>query len=120
MAGGGIAVEPKTPPLARRGRAIGDNGSTMEDPAAGALGSVDRLSPIDRSLKSPWPVGEIAVEPKMPPLARRARAIGDNGSTMEDPDAGALGSVDRLSPIDRLEALAELAFSGSAQTDDAS
>ena len=27
--------------------------------------------------------------------------------------------VDRLSPIDRLEALAELAFSGSAQTDDA-
>ncbi len=57
---------------------------------------------------------------KTPPLARRARAIGDNGSTMEDPDAGALGSVDRLSPIDRLEALAELAFSGSAQTDDAS
>ena len=98
---GEISVEPKTPPLARRGRAIGDNGSTMEDPAASALGSVDRLSPIDRSLKSPWPVGEIAVEPKTPPLARRGRAIGDNGSTMEDPAASALGSVDRLSPIDR-------------------
>ena len=64
-------------------------------------------------------MGETAVEPKTPPLARRARAIGDNGSTMEEAAAGALGSVDRLSQIDRLKALAELAFSGSAQTDDA-
>jgi hypothetical protein len=39
---------------------------------------------------------------------------------MEEAAAGALGSVDRLSPIDLLKALAELAFSGSAQTDDAS
>ena len=116
---GETAVEPKTSPLTRRGRAIGDNGSTMGASAAGALGSVDRLSPIDRSLKSPWPVGETAGKPKRPPLARRAGAIGDNGSTMEDPAAGALGIVDRLSPIDRLEALAELAFSSSAQTEDA-
>ena len=63
--------------------------------------------------------GGTAGKPKRPPLARRTRAIGDNGSTMEEAAAGALGSVDRLSPIDPLEALAELAFSGSAQTDDA-
>ena len=35
-------------------------------------------------------------------------------------DAGALGSVDRLSPIDLLEALAELTLFSFAQTDDAS
>jgi hypothetical protein len=65
-------------------------------------------------------LGETAVETKTPPLARRGRAIGDNGSTMVARADSALGSVDRLSPIDPLEALAELAFSGSAQTDDAS
>ena len=64
-------------------------------------------------------MGETAIEPKTPPLARRGRAIGDNGSTMVARNASALGSVDRLSPIDPLEALAELAFSGSPQTDDA-
>jgi len=49
------------------------------------------LSPIDRSLKSRWPVGETAVELKTPPLARRGRAIGDNGSTMVARNARALG-----------------------------
>ena len=63
---------------------------------------------------------ETAVELKTPPLARRGRAIGDNGSTMGASDAGALGSVDRLSSIDLLEALAELKLFSSAQTDDAS
>jgi hypothetical protein len=48
---GETAVELKTPPLARRGRAIGDNGSTKGAFNAGALGSVDRLSPIDRKLE---------------------------------------------------------------------
>jgi hypothetical protein len=64
-------------------------------------------------------VGETAVEPKTPPLTRRGRAIGDNGSTMVARNARALGSVDRLSPIDLFEALAELAFFSSAQADDA-
>ena len=52
-------------------------------------------------------MGETAVEPKTPALARRGRAIGDNGSTKGASDAGALASVDRLSPIDLFEALAE-------------
>jgi len=42
---------------------------------------VDRLSPIDRSLKTPQPVRPTAENQKTPPLARRDRAIGDNGST---------------------------------------
>ena len=46
-------------------------------------------------------MGETAVKPKTPPLARRGRAIGDNGSTKGASDASVLGSVDRLSPIDR-------------------
>ena len=81
--------------------------------------SVDRLSPIDRSLKAAWPVGETAVEPKTPPLARRSRAIGDNGSTKGARAAGALGSVDRLSPIDRKLEGTEAGGRNSRRTEDA-
>jgi len=51
-------------------RAIGDNSSTLD----GLL--VDRLSPIDRNLKTPSPVGQAAKNPKTPPLARRTELLG--------------------------------------------
>ena len=71
------------------GGAIGDNGSTLE----GLL--VDRLSPIDRSVKTAWPVRKAAEQPQDAAACASGGAIGDNGSTL----GGLL--VDRLSPIDR-------------------
>jgi hypothetical protein len=42
---------------------------------------VDRLSPIDQRPKPPPPASPTAENNSTPPLARRVRAIGDNGST---------------------------------------
>ena len=67
----------------------------MEDPAAGM---VDRLSPIDRRLKTEWPLRKAAEKTADAAACASGGAIGDNSSTMEDPAAG---MVDRLSPIDR-------------------
>jgi hypothetical protein len=54
--------------LAIDARANWDNSST--------LFLVDRLSPIDRNLKAPWPVRQTAENHKTPPLARRAELLG--------------------------------------------
>ena len=62
---------------------------------AKSAGMVDRLSPIDRSVKTAWPARKAVEQPQDAAACASGGAIGDNGSTLE----GLL--VDRLSPIDR-------------------
>ena len=65
------AEETAVPAAGASGGAIGDNGSTL----GGLL--VDRLSPIDRSVKTAWLVREKQPNSlKTPPLARRAEPLG--------------------------------------------
>jgi hypothetical protein len=54
VAGGISSRKPQAAAASASGGAIGDNSSTLEDAVAGM---VDRLSPIDRNQKGPWPVG---------------------------------------------------------------
>ena len=58
---------------------------------AAAAGMVDRLSPIDRSLKTEWPLRKAAEKTSDYAACASGRAIGDNGSTMPDSAACASG-----------------------------
>jgi len=83
---GTMALHWKTPPLARRGGAIGDNGSTLEDAAACASrgshwGQWLYTGRRRRLRVEGEPLGTMALHWKTPPLARREGAIGDNRST---------------------------------------
>jgi hypothetical protein len=76
-----MALPWKTPPLARRAELLG----TIALPwKAAAAGMVDRLSPIDRRLKTEWPLRKAAEKTADAAAGASGRAIGDNGSTMED------------------------------------
>jgi hypothetical protein len=88
---------PKTPPLARRnGRSIVPNRSAPEATVASKskqaktrrhrrlrIAMVDRLSPIDRNLKPPYPVSQNSRKPEDTAACASRRAIGDNGSTLQ-------------------------------------
>ena len=58
---------------------------------AAAAGMVDRLSPIDRRLKTEWPLRKAAEKTADAAACASGRAIGDNGSTMADSAACASG-----------------------------
>ena len=58
--------------------------TTGSEIIAKSAGMVDRLSPIDRSLKSEWPLRKAAEKTAAPAACASGGAIGDNGSAQED------------------------------------
>ena len=70
VAGGRSSRKPQDAAASASDGTIGDNSSTLE----GVL--VDRLSPIDRSLKPPSPVRQTDENRKTPPLAHRTELLG--------------------------------------------